>query len=604
MPPVIKVDEEKCTNCQKCIGVCPVKYCNDGSGKAIRLDHDMCIGCGSCIPTCAHGARGGIDDTEALFAALANGGKIIAIVAPAAVASFPDLYLNLNGWLKSLGVQACFDVSFGAELTVKSYIDHMEREKPKTVISQPCPAIVTFIEIYHPELLPHLAPADSPMLHTAKMVRAFYPAYGDHRIAVISPCLAKKREFAVTSACDYNVTMAVLAEHLRKNGISLSDHPALGYDNPPAERASLFSTPGGLMRTAERWNPDAAKFTRRVEGVEVIYRYLADLGSVIEDGLAPALIDCLSCEKGCNGGPGTLLREAPMDRVESLVEARAKCLQRIHRKKGPFALLRTKKAIERLLDKYWRSGLYARSYTDRSINNHVTVPDEGELKTVSAMMKKLGKKDEYNCLACGYGSCKGMATAIHNGLNRPENCAKLNTDRAERDSELLKWERRAFSEAMAEDSGKTHALGVTVGSIMVSMKESAEHAQQLKGNVDEASAHVKQIMPITGAIREIAEQTNMLALNATIEAAHAGRMGKGFSVVADQVRKLSDRVKDEVEKIEPFMDKLQGSFSTLQKSANTMTALAETSVEGMDRVHDEVAHLTEMVDNFASMDQA
>jgi iron only hydrogenase large subunit-like protein len=53
-------------------------------------------------------------------------------------------------------------VSFGAELTVQSYLAHVSANAPRLVIAQPCPAIVSFIEIYHPELIPFLAPADSP----------------------------------------------------------------------------------------------------------------------------------------------------------------------------------------------------------------------------------------------------------------------------------------------------------------------------------------------------------------------------------------------------------------------------------------------------------
>jgi len=50
------------------------------------------------------------------------------------------------------------------------YLEHIKANSPEMVIAQPCPAIVTYLEIYQPELLPHLAPADSPMLHAAKMI--------------------------------------------------------------------------------------------------------------------------------------------------------------------------------------------------------------------------------------------------------------------------------------------------------------------------------------------------------------------------------------------------------------------------------------------------
>jgi iron only hydrogenase large subunit-like protein len=64
-------------------------------------------------------SRGYVDDFDSLMADLKSDSAISAIVAPAAAAHFPNKYLKLNGWLKSLGIKKIFDVSFGAELTVK-----------------------------------------------------------------------------------------------------------------------------------------------------------------------------------------------------------------------------------------------------------------------------------------------------------------------------------------------------------------------------------------------------------------------------------------------------------------------------------------------------
>ena len=192
---VIYVDPEKCVNCHRCIAVCPSKFCNDASGSFVKVNSEICVGCGRCIAACDHEARKGIDDFEEFMNALKRHENVLAIVAPAAAANFRGKDLELNGWLKSIGVKAVFDVSFGAELTTKSYVEFLKRNKPELVISQPCPALVSWIELYKPDLLPYLSPADSPMAHTFALIKNFYPQYKNFKMAAISPCYAKRHEF-------------------------------------------------------------------------------------------------------------------------------------------------------------------------------------------------------------------------------------------------------------------------------------------------------------------------------------------------------------------------------------------------------------------------
>ena len=179
---VIAIDETKCVNCHACIDACPVKYCIDGSGDTVSINHNMCIGCGNCIEACTHDARLPSDNFDDFFTDLKNGTKIVGVAAPAVASNFPGSYLRLNGYLQSLGMADVFDVSFGAELTVKSYLEYVASANPEMVIAQPCPAIVTYCEIYQPELLPFLAPAHSPMLHTIQLIRAFFPEYDRPRM--------------------------------------------------------------------------------------------------------------------------------------------------------------------------------------------------------------------------------------------------------------------------------------------------------------------------------------------------------------------------------------------------------------------------------------
>ena len=450
LPKIIDVDKEKCVNCHACVTACPVKFCNDASGDYVTINKDLCIGCGQCIKACTHNARIPIDDTPAFFEALKRGERIVGIVAPAIAAVFPNQYLNFNGWLKSLGVQAVFDVSFGAELTVLSYLEHVKKNNPKMVIAQPCPALVAYAEIYQPELLQYLAPADSPMLHAIRMVKEFYPDYRGAKYAVISPCLAKKREFDETNQGDYNVTMEALKNYLKDKNIHLGSFQALDYDNPPAERAVLFSTPGGLLRTAERWSPAIREATRKIEGPHVIYEYFEKLPEMVRKGVNPLLVDCLNCDLGCNGGPATGNQHKSPDEVESLVEQRNKQMQELYKKSGFAAEKRTKKELEELAWKYWKPGLYDRTYVNRSENNQIRTPTKAQIDEIYRKMEKYTEKDIYNCNACGYGSCEKMAIAIYNGLNRPENCHHFIAARMEKLLEENKEHAKIEAQSAAE----------------------------------------------------------------------------------------------------------------------------------------------------------
>ena len=418
--PVLGVDKDKCVNCHSCIAVCPVKYCNDASGETVEVVHNMCIACGSCLEACTHEARYFIDDFINFLQDCARGDKIIAIVAPSAAANFPNQYLNFNGWLKSIGVDAIFDVSFGAELTVQSYLNHIDNNDPKLVIAQPCPAIVTYIQLYQPELIQHLAPADSPMVHTIKMVKKFYPKYQKHKVVIISPCMAKKREFQMVEMGDYVVAIKSTDVFFEKNNINLSQFPAVDYDNPPAERAVMFSSPGGLLQTVERSRPELKDLTRKIEGPNLIYDYLKKLPEIIKKGINPLLIDCLSCEFGCNAGPLTLVKHKSVDEIEHLISLRKKEMKAIYDKKNVDG--DQENQIEQTINRYWEAGLYDRSYANLWENVKLKYPNDKELTEIYRSMHKYSDKDIYNCSSCGYGECKIMATAIFNGLNRPENC--------------------------------------------------------------------------------------------------------------------------------------------------------------------------------------
>jgi iron only hydrogenase large subunit-like protein/ABC-type transporter Mla subunit MlaD len=638
LTPVIRIDEEKCINCYACITACPVKYCINGSGEKLTINHDLCIGCGNCISSCAHNARHLIDDTDRFFEDIGRKEKIIAIVAPAIASFFPGKFLNLNGYLKSLGVEDVFDVSFGAELTVLSYINYIKQVNPRFMISQPCPAIVTFIEIYHPELLPYLAPADGPMLHSLKMIREYYLRYSNYKTVVISPCIAKRREFDETGHGDYNVTMLSLKEHLDARKINLDNFPAVKYTGAVAERAVQFSSPGGLLDTAERFIPGIRRRTFKIEGVHTIYPYLKEIaGLVNKPGIVlPQLVDCLNCEKGCNGGPGTGNHDKCQGELESSIRKRSEELEAMY---DPKNRDKQHKKLHKVINEYWKPGLYKRDYRNLSGNYTLKQPSETQITEVYKSLRKFGPHDLYDCTSCGYGSCKAMAVAIFNKLNKPDNCAHyiLALLKEEKGVEELNRQLREHIDyvyrLLGDIDAKVDDLNAKVGSqahavaessavtekMVKSLKDTSEHSRQsqesIKGLLENAvkgqnsmqetiqsvqsiSEMVDGIASTIKIIAGIAANTNLLSMNAAIEAAHAGEAGRGFSVVADEVRRLSITTRENSTNISQTLSNIIKGISVTANSSNDTGSV----INGMSKeINSFAGTINELINTLAGL---
>lgn len=560
--PVIEVDQEKCVNCHACITVCPVKFCNDGSKNHVSVNSDMCIACGSCIDACTHDARKYLDDSDVFFRDLEQGVPMVAVVAPSAAANFRDQYLRLNGFLKKIGIKAVFDVSFGAELTIKSYLEYAGKYHPDTIIAQPCPAIVTYIELYQPELIPYLAPADSPVMHTIKMVREFYKNYRDHKFVFIAPCAAKRREFEELMLGDYTVTMKYLNDYLTRNKITLADFPEVEFDNPPAERAVLFSTPGGLLRTAVRDNPDLINLTRKIEGPTIVYEYLKKLPMMIEKGFAPFLIDCLNCEMGCNGGPGTLNRHESPDLIEHYVEKRNKEVQEKYGTGSPVQRWQGKRRLHRVLDQYYDEKLYRRNYVNHHDNNTISYPGPRDFDTIFRRMNKFSDTDHYNCSSCGYGSCEQMAVAIYNGLNKPENCHYFTRSLILNTAETI----TGTVTDLATNADTIRAITVRLHSMSDALNK---EFSGLNTMIRENAGLIHDFDTIAETLNEISQQTKVLSVNAAIEAAKAGSTGKGFGIVASEVKRLAYDSNKEANKIRPYLAEIEHLFEKIILNIHT-----------------------------------
>ena len=123
------------------------------------------------------------------------------------------------------------------------------------------------------------------------------------------------------------------------------------------------------------------------------------------------------------------------------------------------------------------------------------------------------------------------------------------------------------------------------------MKESVNAVNQVTETVGSLNEKAAQIETIVGTIKNISEQTNLLALNAAIEAARAGEQGKGFAVVADEVRKLAEESKLSTEKIEEIMSDIKSTSENAYEKSNYATKMIknqEVIVKDTSEVFDEI----------------
>jgi len=438
---LIYTNIEKCIGCNRCIDNCPTLTANVSvKGRddscTVWVDGDECNLCGMCLDNCSHAVREYQDDCDEFFAELGKGVEFSVIVAPSFYINYPTEYKQIFGYLKNLGVKDFYSASFGADITVWGYLEHLTKSGAAAYVSQPCPSIVLHIEEHLPELIPKLMPVQSPMMCTAIYLKKYLGV--KEKLAFIGPCISKKIEILSKRGrglISHNVTYKSLIGRLRAQGITLGDYP--GIDSKlDSGRGRFLPSPGGLRENIEfYWGGQASVIS--VEGELEAYRYLnlyaKNAGK--QSVPTPLLIDILSCSRGCVCGTGTEFRNADdFEVVHRAIELRReKFLMPVD---NPSSAQRLAHLNERFKDLCLDD--FKCEYEPHTCRGPLTVSDAEVDKILERELYRLEDNNKYfDCSACGYNSCRDMAKAIALGINHRDNCVYYVKHTLDKSTELI-----------------------------------------------------------------------------------------------------------------------------------------------------------------------
>lgn len=318
--PVVVANPAACSHCtgqdRKCETICEQGAISHDENGRLRIDYDRCLGEGDCVSACSFGALSEKSQFVPLIELLRQKSHpVYASVAPAFAGQFGPQVTpgKLRTALQKLGFEDMVETALAADLvTMKEafeFNEHVQSADDFLITSCCCPVWIKLIENKFPHLLNHISPSVSPMIASARVIKALTP---EAKVVFIGPCVAKKSEALLPDlkgAIDFVLTFQELATIFDAADVDPGAMP--DEENPQASWAGrVYARTGGVSaavaRTLEKLVPKRAETfsAMQVDGIPACQQVLETISKGKPDA---NFIEGMACKGGCVGGPGRIL---------------------------------------------------------------------------------------------------------------------------------------------------------------------------------------------------------------------------------------------------------------------------------------------------------